>query len=277
MDGFPEMLLGPPFNLTDGNYSDDTFIGETYGPPRDPLYVVIPTTIIYFFIFVTGFVGNISTCIVISRNRSMHTATNYYLFSLAISDFILLISGVPNDVYMIWSKYPYVFGETFCVLRGVLAEASANATVLTITAFTVERYVAICHPFLSRTMSKLSRAIRYIFVIWVISITLAVPQAMQFGIDDQMGFDQCLIKHEIIQHSFELSSILFFFTPMILITVLYFLIGMKLRSSTLVQQQNGSTVQRRDVCSARQQTSQGTKRVLKMLGEFFFNNLTSPA
>ena len=221
MDGLPEMVLGPPFNLTDDNFSD-VYSEGSYGPTRDPLYVVIPTTVIYFIIFVTGFVGNISTCIVISRNRSMHTATNYYLFSLAVSDFILLISGVPNDVYMIWSKYPYVFGETFCVLRGVFAEASANATVLTITAFTVERYVAICHPFLSRTMSKLSRAIRYIFVIWVISITLAVPQAMQFGIDGPMGFEQCMLKHEIIQHSFELSSILFFFTPMILITVLPF-------------------------------------------------------
>lgn len=69
----------------------------------------------------------------------MHTATNYYLFSLAISDFLLLLSGVPQEVYSIWSKYPYVFGEVFCVARGLIAETSANATVLTITSFTVER------------------------------------------------------------------------------------------------------------------------------------------
>uniref|UniRef100_A0A182SZK4 G-protein coupled receptors family 1 profile domain-containing protein n=1 Tax=Anopheles maculatus TaxID=74869 RepID=A0A182SZK4_9DIPT len=146
---------------------------ELYGPKRDPLYVVIPITVIYLLIFLTGVVGNISTCIVIARNRSMHTATNYYLFSLAVSDFLLLVSGVPQEIYFIWSKYPYVFGETFCVLRGIAAETSANATVLTITAFTVERYVAICHPFLSHTMSKLSRAIRFIFVIWLIAIVSA--------------------------------------------------------------------------------------------------------
>lgn len=122
-----------------------------YGPKRDPLYVVIPITFIYLLIFVTGVVGNISTCIVISKNKSMHTATNYYLFSLAISDFLLLVSGVPQEVYSIWSRYPYVFGEGFCVVRGLMAETAANATVLTITSFTAERYLAICHPFLQHT------------------------------------------------------------------------------------------------------------------------------
>ncbi|XP_050081185.1 neuromedin-K receptor [Anopheles maculipalpis] len=240
---------------------------ELYGPKRDPLYVVIPITVIYLLIFLTGVVGNISTCIVIARNRSMHTATNYYLFSLAVSDFLLLVSGVPQEIYFIWSKYPYVFGETFCVLRGIAAETSANATVLTITAFTVERYVAICHPFLSHTMSKLSRAIRFIFVIWLIAIVSAVPQALQFGVTNQGGIDQCVVKRIIIQHSFELSTFLFFFAPMTLITVLYALIGLKLRSSTLMQRDG--TLQRRNnvVPNSRQSSanSQGTRRVLKML------------
>lgn len=237
-----------------------------YGPKRDPLYVVIPMTIIYVLIFVTGVVGNISTCIVISKNKSMHTATNYYLFSLAISDFLLLISGVPQEIYFIWSKYPYIFGEFFCIARGIAAETSANATVLTITAFTVERYVAICHPFLSHTMSKLSRAIRYIFAIWLVAIVSAVPQALQFGVTNQSGMDQCVVKRIIIQHSFELSTFLFFFAPMTLITVLYALIGLKLRSSTLMQR-DGTLQRRNNACpnNRQQGTSQGTRRVLKML------------
>lgn len=237
-----------------------------YGPKRDPLYVVIPMTIIYVLIFITGVIGNISTCIVISKNKSMHTATNYYLFSLAISDFLLLISGVPQEIYFIWSKYPYIFGELFCVARGIAAETSANATVLTITAFTIERYVAICHPFLSHTMSKLSRAIRFIFAIWLVAILSAVPQALQFGVTNQSGVDQCVVKRIIIQHSFELSTFLFFFAPMTLITVLYALIGLKLRSSTLMQR-DGTLQRRSNACpNTRQQgTSQGTRRVLKML------------
>lgn len=59
----------------------------------EPLFVLILVTICYSLIFIAGILGNVITCTVISRNKSMHTATNYYLFNLAISDLILLLSG----------------------------------------------------------------------------------------------------------------------------------------------------------------------------------------
>ncbi|XP_049821529.1 pyrokinin-1 receptor-like isoform X2 [Aethina tumida] len=229
---------------------------EALGPQRDSLYIVIPVIVIYVIIFVTGTIGNISTCVVISRNKSMHTATNYYLFSLAISDLLLLLTGLPQEIYLIWSRYPYIFGSTFCFLRGLFAETSTNATVLTITAFTVERYLAICHPFLSHTMSKLSRAVKFILVIWLLAISLAIPQALQFGIvkgaDD---CEMCMIVNQLFNHLFEVSTFLFFVAPMSLITVLYILIGARLKSSRMMKKRSAN---------ARIQ-SKSSRKVLKML------------
>ncbi|XP_046737533.1 neurotensin receptor type 1-like [Diprion similis] len=216
---------------------------STWGARRDPLYIVIPVTVIYAVIFLTGVVGNVSTCVVIARNKSMHTATNYYLFSLAVSDLLLLVSGLPPEMYYIWSHFPYVFGEVFCVIQGFAAETSANATVLTITAFTVERYVAICHPFLSHTMSKLTRAIKFVVAIWLVALCLAVPQAMSVGIvyetfdDGRIPYEDhyvCLVKRVVIPHAFEISTFVFFVAPMTLITVLYVLIGLQLRRSSVI-------------------------------------------
>lgn len=70
-------------------------------------------------------------------NISKNNVLFIVIDSLAMSDLLLLISGVPQEIYHIWIKYPYIFGEAFCVIRGLAAETSANATVLTITAFTV--------------------------------------------------------------------------------------------------------------------------------------------
>ncbi|XP_015519786.2 cholecystokinin receptor type A-like isoform X1 [Neodiprion lecontei] len=216
---------------------------STWGARRDPLYIVIPVTVIYAVIFLTGVVGNVSTCVVIARNKSMHTATNYYLFSLAVSDLLLLVSGLPPEMYYIWSHFPYVFGEVFCVIQGFAAETSANATVLTITAFTVERYVAICHPFLSHTMSKLTRAIKFVVAIWLVALCLAVPQAMSVGIvyetfdDGRIPYEDhyvCVVKRVVIPHAFEISTFVFFVAPMTLITVLYVLIGLQLRRSSVI-------------------------------------------
>ena len=55
--------------------------------------LLIPLTILYLVIFISGVAGNVAVCLVIVKNKSMHTATNYYLFSLAISDLMILIFG----------------------------------------------------------------------------------------------------------------------------------------------------------------------------------------
>ncbi|KAL5276804.1 NMUR1 family protein [Megaselia abdita] len=245
---------------------------DLYGPKRDSLAIVIPVTIMYTLIFISGVIGNISTCIVIKNNRSMHTATNYYLFSLAISDFFLLLSGVPQEMYYIWSKWPYVFGEAFCIVRGLLAETAANATVLTITAFSVERYFAICHPFLAHALSKLSRATKIILLIWFFSFLAALPQAAQFGVITVMDVERCDVVRVIIDHSFELATFLFFITPMSIILVLYLLIGLKLHQTNLMRSTtaNGNilycpSATSQHNSSLRSKTQQGTKRVLKML------------
>nr|BAO01085.1 neuropeptide GPCR A35 [Nilaparvata lugens] len=211
-----------------------------------PFYMLLTMCILYAVILLCGVVGNVSTCIVIARNKHMHTATNYYLFSLAVSDMILLLAGLPQEIMHTLFKYPYTFGETACVMTGLASETSANATVLTITAFTVERYVAICHPFLSHTFSKLSRAIKFVFIIWLFALILAIPQAIQFGIVEvemNSTFDEpvltktmCTLKKDAsIEPTFLLSTCLFFIAPMTLITVLYILIGLKLRRSRLLK------------------------------------------
>lgn len=58
--------------------------------------IVIPTVITYSLIFIIGTVGNICTCVVIIRNKSMHTHTNFYLFSLALSDLVVLFLGTSS-------------------------------------------------------------------------------------------------------------------------------------------------------------------------------------
>ncbi|XP_055616548.1 pyrokinin-1 receptor-like isoform X2 [Toxorhynchites rutilus septentrionalis] len=230
---------GPYVNKTSLEYPDDQFNYEI----RDSLWIVIPISIIYSTIFVIGVLGNVITCIVISRNKSMHTATNYYLFSLAISDLLLLLSGVPQEIYLTWFRYPYPFDNNVCILNGFAAETSANATILTITAFTIERYVAICKPFLSHTLSKLSRAIRYILGIWVIAMCLAVPQALSLQIDEQ--FSTCTVRRDQQQHVFTISAVIVFVVPMCVLTVLYVLIGLQLRRPKVMKNrrtQLGSSV-----------------------------------
>ncbi|GFU31100.1 pyrokinin-1 receptor [Nephila pilipes] len=211
---------------------------EFYPEDHEPdfLLTVIPMTIVYSVLFLTGVVGNICTCIVISRNRYMHTATNYYLFSLAISDLLLLVMSLPQEVYELWVPQPYPLGEAMCVIRGFTAETSTYASILTITAFTAERYIAICHPLKSHTWSSLSRAVKIIMVVWTISAMCAVPVSFQFGLlylksptgEDVEGTAVCALKRRM-RHAFLISSLLFFWIPQLILFLLYVKIGLRLR------------------------------------------------
>ncbi|KAH8273161.1 hypothetical protein KR018_007223 [Drosophila ironensis] len=215
-------------------------------------------TICYALIFVAGVLGNLITCIVISRNNFMHTATNFYLFNLAVSDLILLLSGIPQELYNLWYPDMYPFTDAMCIMGSVLSEMAANATVLTITAFTVERYIAICHPFRQHTMSKLSRAIKFIFAIWLAAFLLALPQAMQFSVVYQNGGYSCTMENDFYAHVFAVSGFIFFGGPMTAICVLYVLIGVKLKRSRLLQ-----SLPRRAYDANRGLNAQG--RVIRML------------
>jgi 7 transmembrane receptor (rhodopsin family) len=50
-------------------------------------------TFVYCVVLLTGVAGNVATCVVVARNKYMHTATNYYLVSLAVSDALALVFG----------------------------------------------------------------------------------------------------------------------------------------------------------------------------------------
>ena len=81
--------------------SDEKSLIEQYlGSRYMDLWTLAVLNTIYIALFISGLFGNTCTCIVIARNRYMHTATNCYLFSLAISDVLILILGKYNWIVL---------------------------------------------------------------------------------------------------------------------------------------------------------------------------------
>ncbi|XP_055889410.1 neuromedin-U receptor 2-like [Biomphalaria glabrata] len=220
---------------------------ETLGQKRKDIVSAVALTFVYSIIFLSGMVGNICTCLVIARSHSMQTTTNYYLFSLAVSDLLLIFFGLPPELYAIWEAYPWRLGEPFCYLRQTVLELTSYASVLTITAFTVERYLAICHPLLAHKITALSRAVKIIITIWTVSVGVALPYAVHtriyYGVvipgTDIPVPDSliCSIPQHFLSgfmyYMFQVSTFLFFIGPVTLIVILYIMIGIALRRSPL--------------------------------------------
>lgn len=226
----------PQINCTVAEYMQ-----YVLGPQTLPLHKALMVTIIFGGIFITGILGNVLVCIVIIRHAALHTATNYYLFSLAVSDLIYLLLGLPTEIFLYWHQYPYLFGLPFCKLRAFLSEACTYVSVFTIVAFSMERFLAICHPLHLRAMSGLDRAVKIIAALWILSFVGAIPfgvkteiQYLNYPIDGSQIVESafCAIDFFFPEKYplFEISFCIFFIIPMILIILLYGRMGAKIRS-----------------------------------------------
>ncbi|XP_046737980.1 neuropeptides capa receptor-like [Diprion similis] len=246
------LLPSPLGNSSEYNYTESEYLERMLGPKHLSIRIVLPVTFVYVLIFVTGVFGNVATCFVIIRNPVMKTATNYYLFSLAVSDLTLLLLGLPNELSVFWQQYPWPFGLGLCKIRAFVSEMSSYVSVLTIVAFSMERYLAICHPLHLYAMSGLKRPIRFILAAWVVALVCALPFAVyttvyyvEFPLGSKRHVEDSAIC-AMLQHNmppfplYELSCVIFFLIPMLLILVLYVRMGLKIRNTSLGQSIEGS-------------------------------------
>ncbi|UJR37068.1 hypothetical protein I4U23_029773 [Adineta vaga] len=180
---------------------------------------------IYIPVFCAGLVNNLLTILIILLNRDMKTITNCYLLNLAISDTLPLIVSLPFEISFLPIKVPW---ERFgCQIRGLLAETSTNVSILTISAFTIERYLAVCRPLRDLSVLTFQRAIKIQILIWFFAILSSTPYFfLMKRVDFQCLFDPNYRFFGII--CFSISTIFFFVLPAFILCFLYALMARRL-------------------------------------------------
>ncbi|XP_055357069.1 neuropeptides capa receptor-like isoform X2 [Paramacrobiotus metropolitanus] len=257
---------------------------ELLGPQRvSPDWLLIFLCTVDTLILLTGIVGNSVTIWVINRNPRMYTVgVNIYLINLAVSDLVLLILGLPFEIYNLFEVYPYPFTEQVCQARAWLTEASTISSCLTILAFAVERYIAICHPFESiHFQAKTWRAALAVIMIWIVAFCAAAVLALahyvyEFPYPTNADWTSHLQPGTLIPESaictaragqteivLQISTFLFFFAPMLIIIVLHILITVHLRrlSHNLIPKKQSPA----DDAAGDTEKTQAHKAILRML------------
>ncbi|NXD10457.1 NMUR1 protein, partial [Nothocercus nigrocapillus] len=271
---FPTELISPDvcnrthpgalFDPKDANLTEEQLRHKYLGPQRSSFFV--PICAVYLLIFVVGAVGNTLTCIVILRHRFMRTPTNYYLFSLAVSDLLVLLLGMPLELYDMWSNYPFLLGASGCYFKTLLFEAVCFASILNVTALSVERYIAVVHPLKAKYVVTRNHAKRVIVTIWVMSVICSIPNTSLHGLQPLCvpgrghvpDSEICtLVKPRLIYNLIiQITTILFFFLPMGTISILYLLIGLQLKKERMLQ-----TLGAKSEGSCNYRNSQGQKKI----------------
>uniref|UniRef100_A0AAV2K2Y7 Thyrotropin-releasing hormone receptor n=1 Tax=Knipowitschia caucasica TaxID=637954 RepID=A0AAV2K2Y7_KNICA len=213
------------------NSSSERAQNQTLGAWSDhSLQYKVVSTFLLFTICALGVVGNVMVILVVLTTKHMRTPTNCYLVSLAVADLMVLISaGLPTMADSLFASW--VFGHYGCLCITYFQYLGINASSCSITAFTIERYIAICHPIKAQFLCTLSRAKRIIVSVWTLTSVYCV---MWFYLSDleQLVYDNITIttcgyrvsrKYYLPIYFFDFG--VFFVVPLLLSAVLYGLIG----------------------------------------------------
>lgn len=95
---------------------------------------------------------------------------------------MVLLLGMPLELYEMWQNYPFLLGEGGCYFKTFLFETVCFASILIVTALSVERYVAVLHPLKVKHMATRAHVKRVIVILWVLSMLCAVPNTSLHGI-----------------------------------------------------------------------------------------------
>ena len=177
-----------------------------------------------------GIVGNVMVIMVVLTTKHMRTPTNCYLVSLAVADLMVLTAaGLPNISEAVYGEW--VYGYVGCLGITYFQYLGINASSCSITAFTVERYIAICHPIKAQFLCTLSRAKKIIIVVWALTSVYCV---MWFFLSDtqELVYDNVVlvtcaykVSRNYYLPIYFTDFAVFYVLPLMLATILYGLIA----------------------------------------------------
>ncbi|KAG7268270.1 hypothetical protein CRUP_036254, partial [Coryphaenoides rupestris] len=122
----------------------------------------------------------------------MKTATNIYIFNLAVAD-ALVTTTMPFQItdYLLHS---WPFGRVLCKVFISVDYYNMFTSILTLTMMSVDRYVAVCHPVKALDFRTPLKAKLINVLIWALSSAAGVPAMILGGTQTHNGTTECALQ-----------------------------------------------------------------------------------
>ncbi|NXO52609.1 NK1R protein, partial [Aramus guarauna] len=201
-----------------------------------PPWQVALWAVAYALIVVVSVVGNVVVMWIILAHKRMRTVTNYFLVNLAFAEASMsAFNTVVNFTYAIHNEWYY--GLLYCKFHNFFPIAAVFASIYSMTAIALDRYMAIIHPLQPRLSATATKVV--IGVIWLLAFLLAFPQGYYSVMEELPGRLVCLVEWP--EHSTKAygktyhfcMTILIYFLPLLVIGCAYTVVGITLWASEI--------------------------------------------
>ncbi|XP_006631330.2 opioid receptor, delta 1b [Lepisosteus oculatus] len=202
------------------------------------IIIAISITAIYSVVCVVGLLGNILVMYGVVRYTKMKTATNIYIFNLALAD-ALATSTLPfQSAKYLMDTWP--FGELICKIVIAIDYYNMFTSIFTLTMMSVDRYIAVCHPVRALDFRTPIKAKIINVCVWILSSAIGVPiMIMAVTKVTDKGNIVCMLKFPDPDWYWDTVTkicvfIFAFVVPVLVITICYGLMILRLKSVRLL-------------------------------------------
>ena len=124
----------------------------------------------FTIVMIVTIFGNSLVCIAIYVDRRLHSPTNWFIASLAVSDFLYASAGLP---FRILSNVTIIQDVWICKAWIWVDMACAAASIANLAVISVDRHLKITKPFVYRRKMTNLRSFLAIGGVWLYAATLS--------------------------------------------------------------------------------------------------------
>ncbi|XP_067225366.1 galanin receptor 2a isoform X2 [Chanodichthys erythropterus] len=129
---------------------------------------------------------------VLIRNGQMNTkSTNLFILNLGLADLSFIVFCVPLQA-TIYTMDEWVFGPFVCKAVHFIIFLTMYASIFTLAAVSLDRYLAIRYPLRSRETRTPRNALTSIILVWVLSLFFSSPYLSYYQQMDLDGTTLCI-------------------------------------------------------------------------------------
>ncbi|XP_023034367.2 dopamine receptor 2 isoform X2 [Drosophila willistoni] len=175
---------------------------------------------LFLFSFATVF-GNSLVILAVIRERYLHTATNYFITSLAVADCLVGLVVMPFSALYEVLENTWFFGTDWCDIWRSLDVLFSTASILNLCVISLDRYWAITDPFSYPMRMTVKRAAGLIAAVWICSSAISFPAIVWWRAarDGEMPAYKCTFTEHLGYLVF--SSTISFYLPLLVMVFTY--------------------------------------------------------
>ena len=221
----------------------------------NPTATRIGGTFAYCLLFVVSLAANTFIGIIVYRTKTMRTPINILIVNMALSDLLFPIFSFPRILVEINTAGYWLvsdpFGQAACKLSSFAADVSTLVSTQSLLLIAVDRFGAVVFPLRSPLIS--SKQCRYfILVIWIVAMAVHCPYLIALkvveypeGLFCRWQWNDTFVE-SLSQQTYILGLILVtIYVPLVLISILYFVIALRIKSQKIPGEQSPNARERR--------------------------------